>query len=148
MENWSLETWVAILGGAGVVIGWVFSILTLREDIKSRRISNLLALIHNHQKLWTLPIKFPELKRVMQPNLDLTTQPITPDEANFVNMAIQHLSGGFQAMQSGLVIEQEGLRADVSAFFALPIPKVLWERVKRFQNEDFIRFVEESRFRV
>ncbi len=36
------------------------------------------------------------------------------------------------------------MRADVQDFIRLPIPKVVWESLKPFQDEQFIAFVEQS----
>jgi hypothetical protein len=44
-----------------------------------------------------------------------------------------------------MVLAPEELRADISSFFALPIPRVVWERSKPFQNREFISFVESYR---
>jgi hypothetical protein len=48
-------------------------------------------------------------------------------------------------MQSKLVIKQEGFRRDVGEFFALPIPREIWETTKVVQNDDFVVFVESCR---
>ena len=81
----------------------------------------------------------------MDANVNLVKHPITAAETIFVNMTIQHLSGAYQAMKSGLVIKQDGLRRDISGFFSLPIPKTIWEKTKVMQNDDFAAFVEQCR---
>jgi hypothetical protein len=39
----------------------------------------------------------------------------------------------------------EGLRGDVAQTLARPVPKAFWEKIKKFQNEDFVAFVESCR---
>ncbi len=45
-------------------------------------------------------------------------------------------------MKDGMFIALEGMRADIKEFFSLPIPKAVWEKSKRLQNQGFVRFVE------
>ena len=63
----------------------------------------------------------------------------------FVNLVILHISSVYYALQDELVITLEGLRRDVSEFLSLPIPKVIWEKTKLLQNDDFVTFVESCR---
>lgn len=84
----------------------------------------------------------PELKRVLNPNANLAKQPVNDDEEMFVNMVIQHINSVYYALSDQLVVKYDGLREDVSEFLALPIPKMVWERSKEFQNEEFVKFVE------
>ncbi len=60
----------------------------------------------------------------------------------FLNLAVQHLSSAFRAMRNDLTIAPEGLRRDVAEFFALPVPKVVWEELRTLQDRDFVEFVE------
>ncbi len=76
---------------------------------------------------------------------DLAKQTITREEEVFVNLVILHTDSAFYAMKDELVIKLEGLRRDVRWFFSLPIPIVVWERVKVFQNDEFVAFVEQCR---
>ena len=36
------------------------------------------------------------------------------------------------------------IHKDIERFFSLPIPRAVWEKVKDFQEEPFVRFVEKS----
>ncbi len=35
-----------------------------------------------------------------------------------------------------------GMRDDVRTFFSFPIPRLVWNRVKSFQDPDFVAFVD------
>ena len=37
----------------------------------------------------------------------------------------------------------EGLRQDVKSLFSLRIPNAVWEKMKTFQDREFVRFVDE-----
>ena len=60
----------------------------------------------------------------------------------FVNMVIQHVNSVYYAMSDQLVVKHEGLRRDIAEFLSLPIPKSVWGKIKQFQNDDFVTFVE------
>ena len=46
---------------------------------------------------------------------------------------------------SAMTIKPEGLRRDVASFFSLPIPLLVWERLKIAQNDRFVAYVEACR---
>jgi hypothetical protein len=48
-------------------------------------------------------------------------------------------------MSDQLVVKYVGLRRDIAQFFSLPIPQAVWERMKVFQNDALVRFIEECR---
>jgi hypothetical protein len=63
----------------------------------------------------------------------------------FVNLVIQHINSVYYAMSDQLVVKYEGLRRDIAQFFSLPIPQAVWDRMKVFQNDALVRFIEECR---
>jgi len=84
----------------------------------------------------------PELSRVLDGAPNLSQQPITIAEFTYVGLAIQHLGSAYQAMRGGIMIQQDGLCDDIRSFFALPIPKVVWEKSKALQNKDFVTYIQ------
>ena len=60
-------------------------------------------------------------------------------------MVVLHTSSVYEALKDELVTKQEGMRFDVGSFFSLPVPQAVWEKIKRFQNKDFVAFVEMCR---
>jgi len=60
-------------------------------------------------------------------------------------MLIFHLDAVRRAMEGGVFVEIQKLQKDIQAFFAFPIPHVVWEKIKPFQNEDFVEFIEAAR---
>ena len=110
-----------------------------------RRVGNLLAITESHRKLWTEFYRRPDLNRVLDERAHLRQQEITREEEIFVNLVILHLNSVFYAHKMGLVFKLEGLRRDIAWFFSLPIPRMLWEKSRVLQNDDFVSFVEMCR---
>ncbi len=140
--RWIAENWVTLLNAVGVVGGLFFTASSIRSATKTQRIANLLTLTSNHREVWREFFRNPELARVLDRSSDLSRNPVTPGEQEFVNLVVLHLSSVYESLKDELVIRQEGLRRDVCSFFSLPIPRAMWEKSKIFQNDDFVAFVE------
>jgi hypothetical protein len=145
MGEWLAANWFTILNSVGIVGGLVFTAVSLRSETKTRKISNQLAMTANHREVWKELLHRPELARVVDPSADVTKQLISPVEQAFVNMVVLHTSSVYEALKNELVVKQQGLRRDVGLFFSLPIPRFVWEKIKLFQNADFVAFVEKCR---
>ena len=141
--EWVAEHWFDLLSAVGIIGGLLFTAVSLRSETKTRRIENLLTLTENHRELWSRLFEDHNLDRVMDAAPDLSKRPLSREESIFVNLVIQHLNGAYEALKTGLTIKPEGLREDVGEFFLLPIPRMIWERIKGLQNDDFVEFVEE-----
>jgi hypothetical protein len=76
-------------GGGG---GLFFTATALRKGAKTQRIANLLTVTSNHREIWKEFSTRPELARVLDSAADVKKRPITPDETEFVNSIILHLS--------------------------------------------------------
>ncbi len=110
-----------------------------------RRVGNLLAITESHRKLWTEFSKRRDLNRVLDERATVQEQDVTREEEIFVNLVVFHLNSAFYAHKLGLIFKLEGLRRDIAWFFSLPIPRMLWEKSKILQNDDFVAFVEKCR---
>jgi hypothetical protein len=141
---WFAQHWFDLLQTLGIVGGLFFTAYALRKDEKARRIGNSIAINEQHRKTWRVLFEHPELGRVLSKQVNLAKQPISPGEELFVTGLILHLNTVHQAMQHGEFIKLEGLRRDVDEFFALPIPKIIWTKIKRFQDRRFVEFIEAS----
>ena len=58
-------------------------------------------------------------------------------------MLFLHLDIVCRTTREGMFVKLQGLKADVKDFMSLPIPQRVWERLKPFQDKDFVVFVEE-----
>lgn len=142
--EWVTQHWLDLLQSIGIVGGLLFTAISLRIDAKVRRVANLLTLTEHHRDLWTNIYQRPELSRVLNPAADLAQSPLTEEEELFVLLAVLHLGSAHRAMRQGMFAPPAGLRMDIQRFFSRPIPKIVWERIKALQDDDFVKFVETS----
>lgn len=139
--RWVSDNWFNL---ANLIVGsglW-FTGISLHLETKTQRVANLFAAIQNHRELWTDFYRRPELARILDPRADTVTQPPTLQEEGFVKLVIQHATGVFKALENGLLLQPDGLRLDIGSFFSLPVPSVVWQKVKRLQDKEFVAFVD------
>jgi hypothetical protein len=74
--------------------------------------------------------------------VDLDELPVTTREWVFVKMLILHLDNVRRAMNVGMFVKLQGLQKDIQEFFALPIPKAVWKRLRPFQEEGLVALIE------
>jgi hypothetical protein len=143
--EWGSQNWFNLFSAIGIIVGLWFTAFSLRSETKTRRIANLLAITANHREVWKEFLNNPKLARVRDAAADTAKQPVTDTERVFVTMIILHISNVHYAMRDELVVKLEGLRGDIAQFLSLPVPKAVWEKIKQFQNDDFVAFVESCR---
>jgi hypothetical protein len=107
-----------------------------------RGVENLFRLNANHRDLWSQTFKQPELRRVLNPNPNLSVNSVTQDEAQFVGLLILHLNTAHYDIKRGLMDIPEGLTADIKVFFSNPIPREVWLQMRPLQDSGFVAFVE------
>ena len=144
MAQWLTENWFNLFSSVGIIGGLWFTAVSLHSETKTRRIANLLTVTSNYREIWKEFFHTPTLARVIDSKADVAKQPITPEEEFFVGLIISHINSVFYATNDALVVEWEGLRRDVGAFFLLPLPNAVWQRSKLLQNQDFAAFIESS----
>jgi len=132
------------LESTGVVCGLIFTAASLRADVRERRITNLMEVVRGHRDLWLQLIDKPELSRILKRDIDLQKTPISVVEERFVHLLVIHLSVSFVARKSGLLPSLSQLEDDVRNFFSLPIPRHVWKWSRRFQEKDFVDFVDRT----
>jgi hypothetical protein len=143
--EWILQNWFTLFSAIGIIAGLWFTAFSLRSETKTRRVANLLTITANHREIWKEFLNNPKLARVRDAAADMAKQPVTDAERVFVNLVIQHINSVYYAMSDQLVVKYEGLRRDIAQFFSLPIPQAVWDRIKVFQNDALVRFIEECR---
>jgi hypothetical protein len=128
--------------GLIVTLGLLLTAYTIHKDERARRIANLLAIHERYDHLWSRLFTNPELQRILKKDVDVNRQPVSDEEALFVKMLFLHLDTVRRATREGMFVKLQGLKADVKDFMALPIPKLVWEQMKPFQDNEFVAFVE------
>lgn len=124
--------------------GLLTTVYTIREASEERQVSNLFALTRGHREIWSLVIEKPELSRVLNPTADIDKVPVTEQERLFVLFLILHLATSFEAKKRGMFFVVYGLQRDVREFFNLPIPRAVWTKIRRYQQPDFVQFVDKT----
>lgn len=110
--QWLAENWFTGLQTVAIVSGFIFTCVTLRRDMLSRRISSLFQITSNHRDVWEKALNQPKLQRVLSASADLARKPVTSDETIFVGFLILHLHSAHQAIRNGLMDAPEGLATD------------------------------------
>lgn len=139
---WLAQHWFDLLQSAGIIGGLLFTAYTIHRNERATRISNLIALNGQHGKIWERFYARPNLARVLKMDVDLSSARLSDDEHLFVKMLILHLNTVYRAARAGVFVKMKGLRKDVREFFSFPIPRAIWDKIKPFQDDDFVAFVE------
>ena len=132
-----------LLEAVGIIGSLSFTAASFRRDDASRRVSNLLAITAAHRDIWTALCDRPELARVLSADVDLTDRPVTDEEALFVTFLILHLHTTHEAVRAGMHATRQAVAEDIRWFFALPVPRSVWEKSRSFQDPEFVRYVED-----
>jgi len=141
-SRWVAENWFDLLQSIGIIATLLFTARSLRSETRTRQVANLIALTEGHRKIWGEFLGKPELQRVLDDRADVRKRDITRKEEIFVNFVILQMNTAFYAQKSDLVFKLEGLRRDIAWLFSLPIPRMIWEKTKLVQNDEFVEFVE------
>ena len=142
VSQWFAQHGFDLIQAVCVVGTLLFAAYTFQKNEKALQISNLLAIQQEYCDVWQAMYDRPELARVLEKGVDLNKHPVTTREWLFVKMLILHLGNIRQAMNTGMFVKLQGLQKDVQEFFVLPIPKAVWERMRPFQDDEFVAFVE------
>lgn len=130
------------LGSIGIIASLLFAAVELHHVVKAQRVGNLFAITRQHREIWSELFRRPDLKRVIDPAADLAKQAVTTEESLFVTFLILHLDAVFKANHARMFVPTASLQKDIAWFFALPIPKTVWESAREMQDADFVAFVE------
>jgi hypothetical protein len=142
MSQWIGQRWFDLLQSVGIIGGLLFTAYAVRKDEKGRRILNLIYINEQYGNIWHEFYERPQLSRVLKKDVDLNKEPVSNEEMLFVKMLILHLDTVRRATKVGVFVKIQGLQRDVRELFTLPIPKAVWEKIKPFQDGDFVVFVE------
>ena len=140
--GWFNDNWFSLCQSGGIIGGLIFTAVSIRRDLKARRISGLLALTEQHRELWNEIYRRPDLERVFASSVDLVAQPMTTVEERFLNETTIHFSTGWQLACDGSLLTLGALIPDAKWFFSLPLPNAVWEQTKSTRDPKFVSFIE------
>ena len=139
------DNWFDLLQSVFIIASFWLARISLREETRQRRVANRLEITKQHREIWTLRLSNDELRRIQELAPDLDATPITSEERLFVHMLILHLANCYRIARAEMFSLPEEITKDIANFFSRPIPSAVWENTRRFQNADFVQFVEEHR---
>lgn len=142
--NWFTGHWADLFQTIGIIASFLVAAYTAWKDEKARRVSNSIAINGQYGEIWNEMFRYPKLARAFDRNADLEDEPVSIEEETLVKRLIAHLSTVYGAMKHGEFVTLDGLQKDIQGFFALPIPKAVWEKFKSLQDRKFAVFVDNS----
>jgi hypothetical protein len=144
ISSWLDGNWFNLIQTVGIMGSlWLAAAAAIREA-KAREIENLLTIAQNHRELWSGVYQRRELDRIFQMDADVKTIPVTVAEKEFLNLVMVHYQMGWRIAKAGGITTLTELAADVRGFFALPLPRSVWEKTKANRNPRFVLFVEQT----
>lgn len=132
-----------LLSAVGIIASLSYTAAGFKDSARSRRIDNLLKLTEQHRDIWERSQGNPALARVRDPKADLSSKPVTTEEAQFVTFLILHIYCWYRTMLDREVISLEGMERDIKGILSRPVPRRVWEEGKAFHDHDFRSFVDE-----
>jgi hypothetical protein len=138
--GWLSAHWISILETLSVV----FAAVEIRASTKSRRLSNLFILTESHREIWSLPLQIPSLGRVLMKTRNMSSEPLTFEQEEFLNLVFLHLKASYEALNEGLPLDETALVRDVRDFFKLPSTIEMWRRAESFFEPGFRDFIKQS----
>jgi hypothetical protein len=132
------------IGDFATFLGLLFTAFGLFRIEAAQKVENRLAVTREHREIWSAIYDRPDLARILESDLDLDEVPMTDGEALFVTFLLNHLSASIYASENGMYVPVGAMRTDIRWFFSLPIPKATWEKSKKFQDEKFLRWMEDA----
>lgn len=149
--SWIQSDWPDVVAAVGIIggllftgVNMMFTAASFRADAKNRLISNLLSLDERHRMVWGEVKQRPELKRILAENVDMIAQPLTPEEDVSMWQIVQQFETGWRVERILNRGELKFLARDAANFFSLPLPGAVWEKIKKYRNPKFVKFVERA----
>jgi hypothetical protein len=136
------DNWFALAQSLGIIGGLAYNALSLRKDVQARRTADQILLTEQHRELWSEVHRRPELMRLLDPEADPDSQPLTPVEEHYLRLVFVHFHTGWLLAREHSLLSLEVLARDIGDFFRLPLPKAGWRRARSAMDPAFVRFVE------
>lgn len=143
-DTWAEVNWFNVIQTVGILGGILLAASAANREAKAREIQNLLTIAEHHREVWAELLSSPELKRILQPNANVVTEPPTSREEASVNLVIVQYLKAWRIAKFGGLLSLKELAVDAGAFMALPLPHAVWENTKKYRNQRFVRFVEKA----
>src|SRR5690348_9025766 len=136
--HWLQENWFDLLQTTAIVATFA----TLRNDKKKEKVQNRIYFTERHAELLRRQTYDTKLWRIQRSDADLVKSPLTGYEETHVRNVLNNFSATYYAAKNGVFVQPSALPDDIRTYFALPIPREVWLKVKNFHDPDFVSFVE------
>ncbi len=140
-DNFILKNWFDLLQSTFILIGFVLSFMSNRNDIRSQKLTHLLHINQSYREIWGKTHSHPRLLRIRQTDLDLKKHPITEAERRMVLDVIIHIYAIYEAIRNRQIDKGE-MEKDIQNFISLPIPNNVWREVKIYHNKQFVEYID------
>lgn len=142
--NWFSANWFSVVQTIALLGTLLVTLITLCKNIKQTKVNTYLQITNAHRDLWSNIYPSKKLERVFTKKPDLIKKPITEDEKTFANLVFLHMAVCVRAIKDNVMFNITGVRADLLDILSYPIPQQVYEENKKFYDELFIAFVEET----
>lgn len=142
LHDFLLKNWFDLLQTVFIVVGFIFSYIALRNDIRASRFGHLLQLTQSYREIWAKTYDQPELARIKKTGIDLENNPITEVERRMVKEIILHIYVVYEAIENNQLDKSE-IAKDITDCLQLPIPNAVWQEVKTYHNKRFVSYIDE-----
>lgn len=133
--------WFDLLQSVGIIIGFVYTARAFSLDQRFRQAALVLDIASAHRRIWGKLSETTGLKRLLDREPDLISQPVTADEEHFVMLVLLHLASVHQAIELRLLRRWPGLERDIRRFFSRPIPQLVLRKYLALQPLSFREYL-------
>lgn len=123
---------------AGVLI----SVFTIWNERRVRRAQNEFELAKSYREIWNYLNSDPDFSGLKEVVRDMKKRPLTAKEAHAVRLLVFHLKSAFAEHKVKAYRLPEKAGDDIRQFFSRPVPHAAWVEIKKYQDSDFVAFVE------
>ena len=147
MDMSVIITWLGnhgldLLQSFGIIVGLSYTALSFRHNSNVTRLSCRQQIMLSHREIWDRYADNMELRRMLDPSVNIQTDPITHIERRFATNLIQHVGFLYSANKYGMIeIENSSIR-DIRETFNLPIMKSVWVNIREYQDSDYAQYMD------
>jgi hypothetical protein len=131
-----------VVGTVAIIASLLFTAVELRHVERAQKIQNLLTITRHHRDIWIQFLDRPELARVLDPKADLAKAAVSRAEMLFIGFLLNHLNASLKAARAKMLVPVGELEKDIRRFFALPVPRRVWELKRPLLDAELVGFVE------
>ena len=140
----SPETWSTWIQNTGIIASMLYGAIEARRARQALNDENLRSIAAERRVLRDMLIQKPELSRVLQSSVDLTKQPLTFGELEYLKDRFVLYLRAWRLVKNGGALTFDELVLEIRRFIQFPLPHVVWEQTKEDRDPDFVRFVKRA----